>query len=330
MRASLAGLCSLFIENRDVIKSTFIWDSTYMYPVCAYIITDKGIRADEGRLRRCKELLNERTGFFSNFRGTAKLAMIAMTSVDGNPVEKLNSALQVYDDLKEHFMSSQYLPVASMLIADMSEPYRYREIAARTRRIYELMKSRHPFLTSSEDSVYAAMLAMSEKNDESIVAEVESCYRLLKREFSSGNAVQSLSHVLALCEGSAEDKCRAAMELFRELKASGHKYGTGYELATLGVLAMLPAELETIIRDIAEADSFLAAQKGYGFFGPGKKQRLMHAGMLVTSDYMKDNRAMQGAAVHGTIALIAAQQSAICAAIAASGAAAASGSNSGG
>lgn len=82
--------------------------------------------------------------------------------------------------------------------------------------------------------------------------------------------------------------------------------------------------------DIMEADDFLAGQKGYGFFGIGKKQRLMHAGMIVTSDYLDQSGAMQAAAIGGTISLIAAQQAAMCAAIVVSSAAAASSASSGG
>ena len=78
--------------------------------------------------------------------------------------------------------------------------------------------------------------------------------------------------------------------------------------------------------DMLEVDDFLAGQRGYGAFGIGKKQRAMHAGMLVTSDYLaqSDNVSMKSAAIGGTISLIAAQQAAMCAAIAASSAAAAS------
>ena len=79
-----------------------------------------------------------------------------------------------------------------------------------------------------------------------------------------------------------------------------------------------------------EVDDFLSGQKGYGFFGLGRKQRLMHAGMLVTSDYIGRSDAMNTAAIGGTISLIAAQQAAMCAAIAAASAAAASSGSSGG
>ena len=322
MRASLNTLCNRFIENRDIVKATFAWDSSYMYPICAAIITDKGMRADEERLRHCRDLLKEQTGVFSNFRSTAKIAMIAMMSVDPDPSGKLQKALQVYDHLKAFFWSSEYLPVAAMIIADLVEPVHYKEIAAHTRRIYERMKSEHPFLTSGEDSVFAAMLALGKRPDEWIVAETEHCYRLMKEKFFSSNAVQSLSHVLALCDGQAEVKCRAAADLFDELKARGYRYGTDYELATLGVLAALPVEREVVVQDVIDVTDFLASQRGYGILGLAKKQRIMHAGMIVTSDYMKGDHTMSSAAIHAALSLIAAQQAAMCAAIAASSAAA--------
>lgn len=331
MRDTLSRSCKSFIENRDAIKSAFGWESAYLYPVCAAIFTDKGKTVNIEYMKQCRDILKEQTGIFSNFRGTGKLVMISMLAADGNPEGKLKQALQVYDALKEHFFSSQYLPVASMVIANLAEPGRYGEIAVRTRHIYNLMKEEHPFLTSSEDSVFAALLALSNLTDEQVVEETESCYELLKAEFFSGNAVQSLSHVLALGEGTPQEKCRRTMELYRGLREKGYKYGTGYELATLGVLALLPAELSQVMQDIMEADDFLAGQRGYGIFGVGRKQRLMHAGMLVSGDYIDTdtNQTMNSAAIGGTISLIVAQQAAMCAAIAASSAAAASSSSGG-
>lgn len=331
MRESLSALCGSFIKNRNVIKSAFGWESPYLYPVCAVIFMDKGQTADAERLKYCQRILKEHVGVFSNFRSTAKLSMLSMMAVDPDPEDKLRRALQVYDALKEHFWGSEFLPVASMIIADAVDPVRFPEIAARTRHIYNLMKNEHPFLTSSEDSVFAAMLALSSLTDEQVVDETEHCYRLLKPQFFSGNAVQSLSHVLALCDGGPEEKCRRTMELFRGLKEKGYRYGTDYELATLGVIAMLPGEIGEIIADVSAADDFLSGQKGYGIFGIGRKQRLMHAGMLVACDYMHElsNPVMSTAAIGGTISLIAAQQAAMCAAIVASSAAASTASSTG-
>lgn len=324
MRSSLSTLCNSFIENRDTIKETFFWNSSYLYPVSAAVFVDKRKTADRKRLEMCRDILKENTGFFSNFRDYIKLPMISMMAVSSDPEGKLNKALHAYRELKQHFFASSYLPLASMTISDFVEPSQYEAVALRTRRIYDLMKKEHPFLTSGEDSVFAALLALSNSSDEQIVQDTEQCYDILNPQFFSSNAVQSLSHVLALCDGAAETKCDRAMELFDKLKDRGYKYGTGYELATLGVLAMLPADLDTIADDIVQAAEFLAGQKGYGILGMTKRQCLMHAGLIVTSDYLEQTTSMQAAAVSSTISLIIAQQTAMCAAIAASAAASSS------
>lgn len=336
MNASLTNMCELFIENRDRIKREFSWNSSYIYPVCAAIFTDKKQLVDVERLRFCDRMLKNYTGIFSNFRGTAKLAMVSMLSASPDPEQKMQKALQAYDMLKSHFFSSTFLPIAAVIMADMVEPDRYLHIAQRTRRIYDLMRRNHFFLTSSEDSVFAAMLALSSLSDEQIVNETESCYQLLKNNFFSKNAVQSLSHVLALCDGDPQDKCQRTMHLYHELSSRGCRYGGSYELANLGVLAMLPQD--NIVNDIIAVDSFLSRQRGYGLLGLGRKQRLMHAGMLVSSYLIaqniqaennlrfNENIAMQTTAISSTVSLIVAQQAAVCAAVAASSAAAASSS----
>ena len=103
MRPTVSELCEKFIENRDKIKSAFIWESSYLYPVCAAIFTNQRQSADISRMKDCQGMLKARTGIFSEFRGTAKLAMISMLAVDSDPGSKLQKSLQVYDFLKAHF-----------------------------------------------------------------------------------------------------------------------------------------------------------------------------------------------------------------------------------
>ncbi len=321
MRDSLNDKCRLFIENRDAFKAAFPWENGYFYPICTSFFVDRGRVADVERLKECRKILKNRVNAFSNFRSQAELSIVAMLAVCDDPGEKLDETIMIYRALKEHFWSSEYLPVAAMILSESVESEKRSEICERARRIYGLMKKEHPFLTSSEDSVFAVMLALSERSDDEIVRETETCYNILKEKFFDRNAVQSLSHVLALADDgirTSGDKCRDVARLFDMLKAKKHKYGTGYELATLGVLATLPCGLDETLNDLIAVSDFLKAQKGYGFFGLAREQRMMHAGMIVTAERMGGSSAMQGAAVGSTLSLIAAQQAATCAAIAAS------------
>jgi len=327
MRSSLAALGASFIENRDVVKTAFFWENSLLYPIGAALFTDARRRADEQRISECRDLLKEQTGIFSSFRSHIKLPMICTLALSTAPERKLQDTLTAYACLKEHFFSSDYLPLAAMTIATHAPTARFGEVAQRTRTLYKRMKEEHPFLTSSEDSAYAAMLALSEKSDDALIAHMEQAYVTLKEHFFSSNAVQSLSHVIALGEMDIGLACSRVMELFDLLKERGSKYGTDHELATLGVLALLDAPVAQIADDLIAVSDFLKTQKGYGIMGAGRRQRLLHAGMLVVSDYLGGHDTMQSAAMSSTFALIIAQQSATCAAIAASVAASNAASN---
>lgn len=325
---TLQKRCELFIQNRDMIKSAFGWENTYIYPLCAAILSVKGVLADTDRMKHCRELLKQKTSVFSNFRGTSKMATVTMLSFSSTPDQQMEHMLAVYDNLKEVFWGSEYLAVAATSIAQLAEPSEYRQITQRTREIYNRMKEAHPFLTSGEDSAFAALLALSGLDDLYIEQEMERCYTILKPSFFSGNAVQSLSHVLALGDNSAEDKCRKALNLFDSLKSRGRKYGTSYELATLGALVLLDTDVNALTDEMIEVDDYLKEKKDFGAFGIGAKQRLMYAGMLAMNDHIPDTQTMQVAALNGIVSLVIAQQAAICASVAATSAAAASSSSS--
>jgi len=323
MREELQKLCEEFIRNRDVAKEAFAWDNSYIIPICAGILLDKNQPVSVEILKSHKQMIKDRTGFFSNFRGIGMASMACMLVVSEQPKQLLSQALTIYEGLKKHFWSASYLPLVSMIVADLAEETEYSRMIQRTKAIYDLMKKAHPFLTSEEDGPFAALLAFSENSPERVTAEAEQCYQLLKPKFYSGNALQALSHVLALGAGSAESKCRKMEQLFDELKAKGYKYGINYELPILGALSILPMSISEMVEDLIAVADYLERQKGYGIFGFGKQQRFMHAAMLVARAYKgsTNNTIMTTVAVNGTLAQIAAQQAAMCAAIAASTAA---------
>ncbi len=317
MKKELEKRCQQFIENRDKIKEVFVWNGGLIHLACAAIFTANNKTADIQLLFSSKQLLKQQVGPFSNFRNTAQAAMISMLAVSDYPGEYLEEGLDVYAALKKRFWSSTHLALAAMVIAQLTEKIEYMGIVERTRSIYDRMKSEHPFLTGSDDSAYCALMALSDKSDDVLLEDAQIIYTTLKEHFFSANAVQSLSHVLALAEGEIEKKVERTIELYRQLKMRGYKYGTSYELPTLGVLALGEQNITELVEEMIEVDTWLSKQKGFGFFGGvTNKQRLMYAGMLV--GYQEDNdKMLQTATLNSTVSIIIAQQAAMMAAIAA-------------
>lgn len=323
MKKELEKRCQQFIENRDKIKEVFVWNGGLIHLACAAIFTANNKTADIQLLFSSKQMLKQQVGPFSNFRNTAQAAIISMLAVSDYPGEYLEEGLDVYAALKKRFWSSTHLALAAMVIAQLTDKTEYMGIVERTRSIYDLMKSEHPFLTGSDDSAYCALMALSDKSDDALLEDAQIIYTSLKEHFFSANAVQSLSHVLALAEGEIEKKVERTIELYRQLKMRGYKYGTSYELPTLGVLALGQQNITELVEEMIEVDTWLSKQKGFGFFsGVTNKQRLMYAGMLV--GYQEDNdKMLQTATLNSTVSIIIAQQAAMMAAIAAGSASAA-------
>ena len=236
MRTSLSHRCARFLDARDMLRRAFPFAHAQMIPICAGMAAGQDRPWDAGRLYACRDLIQEETGLFSNFRGAGHLAVITLLALSPAPEERMAFALQGYKVLRTRFYASQYLPLAALLLADWARGRDLDGVAARAEEIYRRMKREHPFLTGAEDSVFAVLLALSPDTEQTA--------------------------------------------------------------------------------DVLEVDEFLSHQKGYrGILGLPKNQRLMHSAMLVSGDYVDQRKTsvMGAAAVSGTVAMIAAQEMALCA-----------------
>ncbi len=327
MRDEVRRRCELLIQNRDTMNEAFKWGSSLLNLSAAYMITSKEKHVDVTTLKQCNELLKKKTGTFSNFRGNVNCVVTAMMAVSTDAESLLADGLRVHEILKGKLRDSAYLPMAAMAVARLASKERYEEIADRTKEIYDRIKKEHPFLTSAEDCSFCTLLALSEKSVEELVTEAECCYRFLTEHTRyPNNSVQSLSHVLALYDGTAEEKCEKTIELYETLQACGLKYGIGYELPMLGILAMTIENYEELAEELAEVSTWLSKQKGFGFWGyVTLKQRLMFGGMLLQEG---ENEVSETALLQSSIATVVAQQAAMLAIMMSSTAAATSAASS--
>lgn len=326
MNDLLKQRCELFVKNRDIIKDNFKWENSMMFPVCASIYTERGLEMNPDKIKLCKEIIKRNTGIFSNFKGIPFMALVTLLSLEDNPESKFLDVLKIYDILRNEFHSSPYLPLSSFVISYISGTDDYENVVMKSKEIYKKMKNEHPFLTSSEDSGYAVLTALSNLQVDEAIDEMEKCYDIMNGKFFSANAVQSLSHTLALGEESSVEKCNKVTNIFDQLKERNCKYGTGVELSVLGLLAITTNDIDAAVNDIVEFSDYLLTCKGFGAFGIGKAQRIMYSAILVSQENKKQFslNTINFAAVNSITNIIIAQQAAMTAVIASSAAASAS------
>ena len=327
MHTDLEELVTRFIETRDAIRDAFRWENQYIYPACAHIFLAAGRAMDRERLESCKALVKSTTGPFSNFRGNIRLPLICMLAAGDEPEARWERTQRTYDLLKETFSGSQYLALAALLLSDAAPETETPALAARGKGLYRRMKKEHPFLTGLEDSVFALLLAESQRTDDELMEDMETCYRLLDERFPKGDALQSASHVLALSKERPEEKVHRMIALFDGVQSAGGKYGKDRQLPILAALSLSREPVDSLVQSLLDLDGLLAQQKGYkGVMGLDRRTRMMHAAMLLSLPD-RQPELVNAAIQQATLAMVAAQQAVMCAVIASSTASSAAASS---
>ncbi len=321
MKESLIKNCDLFLTNRNILKNKFKWSQSELYPLCASIYTSKNLEIDGEKIKQSRELIKNQTGIFSNFRGTSLLVLATMLSLEQELKVKLTKTLYIYKLLKKEFFTSEYLPLVALVIVNMSDEDNYKDIITKAKELYKCMKKEHPFLTSTDDHIYAVMFAMKDLSVEQSITQMETCYDLLRKNFMPSNALQALSHVLALGEENAKQKCEKAVDIYNKLKKRGLKYGKGMQLPTLGVLALLEKDTNSIVNEICDLYEYLKSIKGFWTFSMSKAEKIMYTAIIMSNQYTDESlkESVKSATVSASVlSIIAAQQAAMIAVVASS------------
>lgn len=269
MKETLGYKCDLFADNYLALKKAFKWNYAMNTRLGAVLYTIDGRAADTEAINRCRKIIKDNTGIFSQFKDLTNFTVSVMLSLHSEPEASFKGILRVYKDMKTAgFHASHFLVLAAATIALNVDSLDYERIISAAKKHYDSMKEDHRFLTSSDDYGIAALLAISGLTVSQTEREMENAFRILKEDFHGSNAVQALTQVLAFSRMETAGKCRKVRELNNELKKRGCKFGTGLELSMLGVLSLLDKDIVKLADEIAEVSEYL------------KKKKALQAGLL--------------------------------------------------
>ncbi len=225
MNPALQDLTVRYLEAREAVKSAFRMENDYSFPVAANLYVAANRPVDEQRLLDCKRLIKQDAGIFSNFRSSVLVPLACKLALSDDPQSRWDRTQTNYTILKDFFSRSEYLALAAMLLTDSASDADVPALAARGKALYRRMRTEHPFLTGQEDSVFAVLLAQSDRTDDALIEDMEACYRLLDGRFPKGDGLQSASHVLAMTDGTPERKAGRMIALYDAICNAGGKYG---------------------------------------------------------------------------------------------------------
>ena len=304
--------CELLIKNRSLIHDEFKLENGLMSVAAALIYTGSGREADVEKLRECRKILKENAGALSTFRNTFELALLSKMALSADPEKYLEDVMSVYRwILNGKLVDNPYMILAAALICDRKRQNEADDIIAKCDELLKLMNKKHPVLTSSEDISYAMMLALSDRDTDSIINDMEECRVYLKKtcKISAGsNAIQGLSEILALTDRDMKASCDRIAGIINLLKERKIDYGTDYEFPAFGLLADIDADPESLVDGVIEAEGILKESGGFKDSAMEKEKRLMYAVMLVAQCYGTEPAATDNNAINATLEIIKSKQ----------------------
>ncbi|OAA91556.1 DUF4003 domain-containing protein [Clostridium ljungdahlii] len=321
----------LMVENYSELKSNFKWDTSLLKHFCAMMHAARGEKVNIDKIEEIKKYIKQETGWTSDYRGNNELIMATLLCFEEDYKGFFQKMLEIHEKMKqEGFKKSAYLPLATYtFVEDVPREYWNFKIQ-RMKEFYKNIKENHFWLTSTDDYVFAAVLAATDLDVRQTMEKVEECYKELNKEgFWKGNDLQTLSHILALGEEPVYEKCKKANRLYNKLKSE--KCSLRYNgLATLGVLTLIADDEDQIVREIKEVNDFIHKKPGYGMWSLDKYTKTILSANLVCDFYVDGMKrgVIKVALANSINAIIIAQEQAAIAGCAAAAAAASASSSS--
>ena len=310
MNYELLERCDEFMQYHAIMKHALGINGTgEECAVGAYYYLITGAFPDTVRIQECRELLRRRSGVFSGFRAHGSDILACMLAADSDPEYRLELTILAHQYLRTEFTDTSYLPILAFFFTEYLREDQFGRYTAKAKQVYGMMRDQHIMLTSYEDVIFSGLFAMSGRDLKQLTDEAEAIYQYLKPAFTfNGNALQTLSHALALCQGGPVDKAERTGYLWRLLQKQRIRFPKSFPIAALGILANSGIEAEVICRDFLKAQEQLK-ELVHGLFS-SKETRYYFTVLVLASYYLINSTEMTAAVIIRMIVLLAASDSA--------------------
>jgi len=276
-----------FIETFEKLKKQYRWsvgDLTLRFIALLYILGNKIFYENE--LNDMVEFIKKNSRLFSNYRGHQMFSTAAMliTRFD-HPQQAFQKLLEYEEKLKAgEFKTGPYLSIASYALMLTCSGESVNTRVNKSMDLYKEMRKKHFWLTGRDDYPIAVLLSASDERVDTLLAEIENNYNMLREEgFMRSNGLQFLSHLLTFIPGSAQIKAHHTRDIYNRLKQERLHVSSAY-YGVLGYLSILGSYGERAAEEVIEVVRYLKSQKSFRWVQ--KDMNVLSATALVANKYM--------------------------------------------
>lgn len=296
----------IFDQLHQKMKWKVVDKRVLMSIAATYVMKEHSFQYD--RFLSISDALKKEASFFSSLTSQIRFTIAAMLDHQfEQPEKEIPNLFKLYDKLiKVKMRRGNFTYItATVLLTHLTSSDDIDQAVHQTKKVYNDMQTKHPFLTSTSDYPLAALLAMQAENAHQ---RTEDFYEKLNRNgFKKGNELQLLSHILSIGTDKTVNELVsqtiAIHDAFKDIKI---KSKNAY-YSIMGMLALLPPE-QLQMDKISQTYHQLNQQKQFKW---QKDLNVMLAAMFFISSTLEDSDVTHVSLVTSIEAILQMQQAII-------------------
>lgn len=294
MNESLQQRCEYLIKNDELLRQSSRLEYEYLIKLGALLYTFAERDVDPAKIKECQEILKQKVGMFSGFRGSLGLVVRVKMSLADDPEAYADAMIDAYNTLKgNRKLVEESLTMAAMTICDLCPPDQLEEVTENVHDLFDAFREIHPWITNDAQATFIALMVLAGKDVNETAREAEQIFQLLKENACiSSSTAQTVAMVLALSDKPIKEKIERFFALYEACKNAKHEVDKGKSMAIYAAFADVDMPIDELVAQIGEVDDWLKGKKGFGALGVGASQRRLIASSLVLEDYQKNGQAV--------------------------------------
>ena len=299
MKESVKTMCDHFIEDFDTIKKEcgFLKVAHSFSVLCAFLFSANGKRPDPEQIKSSAQLLEHAVGNSLCFSDVMIRPAACCLSMSDDAETLLANSIANYQMIKKNYglVNAKYPSLSGLIMELINRPGVQEEKAARSKDIYDRLKSRYTLEWNGVYSVLTMLLAYSEKSIEEILEEAEKISEALKPVADKTTRLLT-ALFLTYFDQPAAEKTEKLCALYQLLADHKPKFPHRTELLILAAITMFGDAPKTAAANILDVFDELGERNGYkGFLAIyDATTRLEHAALIVMAAYLAEGRCGHG------------------------------------
>lgn len=290
MEDKLIDIKTRIIDCYRKSKNELPYDGELINHFSSLIFANSKCQFNSKRIREIRKYIKENTLWFSSYRGDNLYAISILLSLEEDWKGRFKRILKCEEKLKEmNFVEGAFLSISAWILTESYSDAEIENAGIKMCEIYNFIKDRYSYITSSEDYVICALLAVIDLDKDIYSCIIDEAFKVIKeKELTTNNGTQTLANILCIDFSSWNENLTKSINIIEELKKNIEEIRPQH-MGIVGLAAVLINNEGKFINSVQRVYNYFSEETEYEFY-MDRSFKLMISMVAVIFSYSSENK----------------------------------------